>query len=93
MGCRPALNGRLVRVGSQRPNGRFETVRPGSGRNLAVRPTNLRVLLEEFSGRAAGDTMDFDDGEIELLGFDAQESYWACQKAHIDLWIAAYNFR
>ena len=93
MGCRPALNGRLVRVGSQRPNGRFETVRPGSGRNLAVRPANLRVLLEEFNGRAAGDTMDFDDGEIVLLGFDAQESYWACQKAHMYLWIPAYNFR
>ena len=89
----PDFNGRLVRVGSQRPNGRFETVRPGSGRNLAVRPANLRVLLEEFNGRAAGDTMDFGDGEIVLLGFDAQESYWACQKAHMYLWIAAYNFR
>ena len=89
----PDLNERLVRVGSQRPNGRFETVRPGSGRNPAVRPANLRVLLEEFNGRAAGDTMDFDDGEIELLGFDAQESYWACQKAHMYLWIPAYNFR
>ena len=89
----PELNGRLVKVRSQRPDGRFETVRPGSGRNLAVRPANLRVLLEEFNGRAAGDTMDFDDGEIEILGFDAQESYWACQKAHMYLWIAAYNFR
>ena len=52
-----------------------------------------RVLLEEFNGRAAGDTMDFDDGEIELLGCDAQESYWACQKAHMYLWIPAYSFR
>ena len=69
-----------MRVGSERPNGRFETVRPGSGRNLAVRPANLRVLLEEFNGRAAGDTMDFDDGEIELLGFDAQESYWLARR-------------
>ena len=42
------LNGRLVRVGSRLANGRFETVRPGSGDQLAVRPEKLRGLLEKY---------------------------------------------
>ena len=67
----PDLNGRLVKVRSQRPeDGRYETVRPSSGRELAAWPANLRGLLNEFEGRAAGDTVDFADGEVELLGFD-----------------------
>ena len=42
---------------------------------LAVRPANLRGLLEVYDGRAAGETMEFDDGEIELLGFDPKGAY------------------
>ena len=79
----PHLNGRLVRVGPRRANGRFETVRPGSGDQLAVRPENLRGLLEKYDGRHAGDKMAFDDGELELLGFDPVEAFWACKKANM----------
>ena len=57
------FNGKLVRVLSQRENGQFETVRPGSGNRLAVRPENLRGLLESLEGCTAGDRIGFDDGE------------------------------
>ena len=77
------FNGRLVRVGSRRANGRFKTFRPGSGDQLAVRPENLRGLLEKYDGRHAGDKMAFDDGELELLGFDPVEAFWACKKANM----------
>ena len=60
-----------MRVGAQRADVRFETVRPGSGDQLAARPANLRWLLDAYNGRAAGDDVDFEDGsEIELIGFD-----------------------
>ena len=86
------LNGRLVRVGSQIANGRFETVRPGSGDQLAVRLENLRGLLEKYDGRAVGDEMAFDDGVLEPLGFDP-EAFWAGKKANIYLWVPARYFR
>ena len=90
----PDLNGRFVKVRSQRPeDGRYETVRPGSGRELAAWPANLRGLLNEFEGRAAGDTVDFADGEVELLGFDTQEGHWAGRKANVYMWIPRYNFQ
>ena len=74
-------NGRIVRVGNQRTNGRFETVRPGSNDKLAVRPENLRWLLGSYDGRNAGDDLaDEDDGygELVLLGFDTVKEQWAC---------------
>ena len=61
-------SGKLVSVGVQRADGRFETVRPGSRIELAVRPANLRWFLRSYGGDTAGDVVDFDDGEIELLG-------------------------
>ena len=75
-------NGRIVRVGNQRTNGRFETVRPGSKDKLAVRPENLRWLLGSYDGRNAGDDLaDEDDGygELVLLGFDTVKEQWACK--------------
>ena len=75
-------NGRIVRVGNQRTNGRFETVRPGSNDKLAVRPENLRWLLGSYDGRSAGDDLaDEDDGygELVLLGFDTVKERWACK--------------
>ena len=49
---------------------RVETVRPGSGTELAVRPENLRGLLDSYDGRAAGDEVAFADADRELLGRD-----------------------
>ena len=75
-------NGRLVRVGIQRLNGRFETVRAGTQEKLAVRPENLRWLLQSYDGRAVGDDLaDEDDGygELVLLGFDPVREQWACK--------------
>ena len=75
-------NGRLVRVGIQRLNGRFETVRAGTKDKLAVRPENLRWLLQSYDGRAVGDDLaDEDDGygELVLLGFDPEREQWACK--------------
>ena len=75
-------NGRLVRVGIQRLNGRFETVRAGTQEKLAVRPENLRWLLQSYDGRAVGDDLaDEDDGygELVLLGFDPVRQQWACK--------------
>ena len=50
----PHYNGKLVRVGSQRPNGRVPTMRPGERKEIAVGPANLRGLLEVYDGCAAG---------------------------------------
>ena len=75
-------NGRLVRVGIQRVSGRFETVRAGTKEKLAVRPENLRWLLQSYDGRAVGDDLaDEDDGygELVLLGFDPVREQWACK--------------
>ena len=75
-------NGRLVRVGIQRLSGRFETVRAGTQEKLAVRPENLRWLLQSYDGRAVGDDLaDEDDGygELVLLGFDPVRQQWACK--------------
>ena len=55
----PELNGRLVRVGSQRQNGRYATVRPGSGDRLAVRAENLRGLLEKYASHESGNEVAF----------------------------------
>ena len=82
---KPSYNGRLVSVGLQRADHRFETARPGfredgSREELAVRPENLRWLSVEFNGFAAGDAVIFDGGEIVLLGFDAVTAYWACKQ-------------
>ena len=49
---------------------RVETVRPGSGTELAVRPENLRGLLDSYDGLAAGDEVAFADADRELLGRD-----------------------
>ena len=85
----PHYNGKLVRVGSQRPNGRVATMRPGERKEIAVWPANLRGLLEVYDGCAAGERKEFDDDEIELLGFDPKEAFWACKKAGMYLWIPA----
>ena len=66
----PHYNGRLVRVVSRCEDGRLETVRPGSRTKLAVRPENLRGLLDSYDGRAAGDEVAFADADRELLGRD-----------------------
>ena len=78
----PHHNGKLVIIGKQRGNGRFETVRPGSRpdgsrEELAARPENLRLLLAEYQGIAAGDEVDFVGGVLELLGFDPETACWA----------------
>ena len=75
----------MVIVGMQRDDGRFETVRPGyrpdgSREELAARPENLRWLVEEYDGLAAGDEVDFAGGEIVLLGVDRERAYWACKQ-------------
>ena len=80
---KPFYNGKMAMVGVQRADGRFETARPGSRSDgsrdeLAVRPENLRLLLEEYGGFAAGDEVDFAGGEVVLLGFDRETDYWAC---------------
>ena len=90
--AKPQYNGKLVRLGSHRADGRIETERPGSGQEMAARPENLRGLLDVYDGRAAGDKMEFDDGEIELLGIDPKEAHWACKKGSWYLWIPEYNF-
>ena len=75
-------NGRLVRVGIQRTDGRYETVRVGSKHMLAVWPDNLRWLLQSSDGRVAGDDLaDEDDGygELVLLGYDPVNEQWACK--------------
>ena len=88
----PQLNGRLVRVGSRLANGRYETMRPGSRDQQAVRPDNIRELLDTYGGCAAGDEVPFDDGALLLLGFDPVEAYWACKKANIYCWVPLRNF-
>ena len=88
----PQLNGRLVRVGSRLPNGRYETMRPGSRDQQAVRFDNMRELLETYGGCAAGDEVPIDDGVLVLLGFDPVEAYWACKKANMYLWVPERNF-
>ena len=75
-------NGRLVHVGIQRTDGRYETVRVGSKHKLAVWPDNLRWLLQSYDGRVAGDDLaDEDDGygELVLLGYDPVNEQWACK--------------
>ena len=88
----PQLNGRLVRVGSRLPNGRYETMRPGSRDQQAVRLDNMRELLETYGGCAAGDEVPIDDGVLVLLGFDPVEAYWACKKANMYIWVPERNF-
>ena len=88
----PQLNGRLVRVGSRLPNGRYETMRPGSRDQQAVRFDNMRELLETYGGCAAGDEVPIDDGVLVLLGFDPVEAYWACKKANMYIWVPERNF-
>ena len=75
----------MANVGMQRADGRFETARPGSRpdesrEELAVRPGNLRRLVEEYDGFSTGDEVDFAGGEIVLLGFDRDRAYWACKQ-------------
>ena len=82
---KPSYNGKLICVGLQRADHRFETARPGfredgSREELAVRPENLRWLSVEFNGLAAGDAVVFDGGDIVLLGFDPVTAYWACKQ-------------
>ena len=89
----PHLNGRFVRVGSRRANGRFATERPGSREQLAVRPENMRELLETYDGHAAGEEVDFGDGEFELLGYDPGGANWACRKAGMYCWVPERNFK
>ena len=48
-------NDTIVRVGSQRDNGRFETFSLGTGVKLTVRPENLRGLLESHDEYSAGE--------------------------------------
>ena len=86
------LNGRLVRVGSRRANGRFETERPGSHDRQAVRPENLRELLETYDGHAAGDEVAFGDDEFKLIGYDPVGACWACKKEGMYCWVPVRNF-
>ena len=75
-------NGRLARVGIQRTDGRYETVRVGSKHKLAVWPDNLRWLLQSSDGRVAGDDLaDEDDGygEFVPLGYNPVKEQWACK--------------
>ena len=81
----PDYKGKMVNVDMQRADGRFETVRPGSRSDgsreeLAARPENLRWLVEEYDGLAAGDEVDFAGGEIVLLRVDRERAYWACKQ-------------
>ena len=87
-----SLNGRLVRVGSRRANGRFETERPGSHDRQAVRPENLRELLETYDGHAAGDEVAFGDDEFKLIGYDPVGACWACKKEGMYCWVPVRNF-
>ena len=68
-------------------------MRPGSRTKLAVRPENLRGLLDSYDGRAAGDEVAFADADRELLGFDPVEALWACKKANMFLWVPSRNFK
>ena len=67
----------MVRVGCSRGDGRVVTLRPASDEEIAVRPENLRILLQQFDGCAAGDLFEREEGEVVLLGFDAAERRWA----------------
>ena len=73
-------NEAMVRVGSQRDNGRFETSCLGTGVKLTVRPENLRGMLESYDGYTAGDKVTYEDSELELLGFDFEAQRWACKQ-------------
>ena len=64
-------------MGSQCDNGRFETFGLGTG---VKRPENLRGLLESHDGYSAGDKVAYEDGELELLGFDFEAQRWACKQ-------------
>ena len=71
-------NGQLVRVGEPRGDGRIVTMRPASQKDkIAVRPENLRILLQRYDGRAAGDSLEHPSGDVVLLGFDAAANRWA----------------
>ena len=86
-------NGRLVKVGAQRADSLFETVRPGSGDRLAVRAENLRGLLEKYASHESGDELAFDDGDLLLLGYDPVEAFWACKKGNMYCWVPVRNFQ
>ena len=73
-------NEAIVRVGSQRDNGRFETSCLGTGVKLTVRPENLRGMLVSYDGYTAGDKVTYEDSELELLGFDFEAQRWACKQ-------------
>ena len=73
-------NEAIVRVGSQRDNGRFETSCLGTGVKLTVRPENLRGMLESYDGYTAGDKVTYEDSELELFGFDFEAQRWACKQ-------------
>ena len=98
----PHHNGKLVIIGKQRGNGRFETVRPGSRpdgsrEELAARPENLRLLLAEYQGITAGDEVDFVGGVLELLGFDPETACWAGKQEissgqYQYVWVPERNF-
>ena len=98
----PHHNGKLVIIGKQRDNGRFETVRPGSRpdgsrEELAARPENLRLLLAEYQGITAGDEVDFVGGVLELLGFDPETACWAGKQEIASgqyqyVWVPERNF-
>ena len=86
----------------QRDNGRFETVRPGyrpdgSREELAARPENLWLLLEEDQGFTAGDEVDFVGGVLELLGFDTEAAFLAGKQEissgqYQYVWVPELNF-
>ena len=50
-------------------------------------------MLEKYDGRAARGEMAFDDGELELLGFDPVEAFWACEEANMYFWDHVRNFK
>ena len=51
-----------------------------SRRGLLIWPKNLRWLLDIYNGVTAGTQIDFDGGEIELLGFDYEAGHMACEQ-------------
>ena len=67
-------------------------MRPGSRDQQAVRPDNMRELLDTYGGCAAGDEVPIDDGALLLLGFDPVEAYCACKKANMYCWAPLRNF-
>jgi hypothetical protein len=69
-------NGKIVRIRAPRDDGRIVTV-PLYGEKIAARAENLRELLADYNGLAAGNVLVRDGLEVALLGFDSVTRRWA----------------